>query len=200
MINTSKKQVIIGIYKITSPTGRMYIGQSIEIRERWLSYFRLDLQVTKQPKLYRSFLKYGVKNHQFEIIEECPEEYLDELETWWKLYYNSVENGLNCSYWDCTPVLRGQKRSYETIIKISKTLKSLNRKRSEESINLQRYVIHQLDLNNNLIKEWVGMKNMCDELKFSWRIIRDCVYNRRDNYKGFKFIKVSNNGKSKTKE
>jgi group I intron endonuclease len=67
---------MIGIYKITSPTNKTYVGQSINIEKRFKQYERLDCK--KQPKLYNSFSKHGVKNHIFEILEECS---LDELNT-----------------------------------------------------------------------------------------------------------------------
>ena len=30
--------IMIGIYKITSPSGKVYIGQSIDIERRWKKY------------------------------------------------------------------------------------------------------------------------------------------------------------------
>jgi group I intron endonuclease len=109
---------MIGIYKITSPSNKTYIGQSININRRITQYKHLNCK--NQTKLYNSLQKYGWEQHKFEIIEECPEEYLNELETWWKLYYNCVEDGLNCNYWDYKP-MRGKKHSKESNIKRSKS-------------------------------------------------------------------------------
>lgn len=108
---------IIGIYKITSPSNKIYIGQSKNITYRFHIYKILHCK--NQPKLYNSLIKYGSENHIFEILEECPESYLDELETWWKLFYNSVEDGLNCGYWD-----KSISKSKEVRLKISKTKKN----------------------------------------------------------------------------
>ena len=70
------KEKICGIYKIKSPSGRVYIGQSKDIvYERFKRYKKLRCK--GQPILYRSLLKYGVENHTFEIIEECSVEDLD---------------------------------------------------------------------------------------------------------------------------
>ena len=88
---------MIGIYKITSPTNRIYIGQSIDIEKRFLSYIRLHKKNKTQVKLYNSFLKYGVKKHHFEIIEECSIELLNERERYYQEFYNDLENGLNCN-------------------------------------------------------------------------------------------------------
>ena len=61
------KEKIIGIYKITSPSGKIYIGQSLDIHYRWnVQYFKLKCK--SQTKLYESFLEHGVENHTFEII------------------------------------------------------------------------------------------------------------------------------------
>lgn len=62
---------MVGIYRITSPSGGVYIGQSINIPKRWREY-RTMITVKGQPSLYRSFLKHGVNNHLFEVIHELP--------------------------------------------------------------------------------------------------------------------------------
>ena len=85
---------ICGIYKITSPTNKVYIGQSIDIRKRWLSYKNLSCE--KQRKLYNSFKKHGVDNHKFKVIHKCD---IDELNIFEKFYidmYTSASRrGLN---------------------------------------------------------------------------------------------------------
>ena len=68
---------MIGIYKITNPNGKVYIGQSIDL-ERRLYYYKNLKQSNSQILLNRSFLKYGTVNHTFEIIEECEIELLNE--------------------------------------------------------------------------------------------------------------------------
>jgi group I intron endonuclease len=87
---------IIGVYKITSPTKRVYIGQSVDVRARILSHKRGGSE--KQPKLYASLQKYGSKKHIFELVCECPKEDLDKLEIYYIQLYNSAhgKHGLNC--------------------------------------------------------------------------------------------------------
>lgn len=82
-----------GIYKITSPTNKVYIGQSINIEDRFKYYKRLDCK--GQVKLYRSFVKHGIENHVFEIVTLCYEEQLNEFERDFQEAYD-VLNGLNC--------------------------------------------------------------------------------------------------------
>jgi len=89
---------MIGIYKITSPLGRVYIGQSIRIEIRFNYYKRLDCK--SQPRLYNSLLKYGYDKHTFEVIEECSTEMLNIRERYWQEFYNvlSCKKGLNCNF------------------------------------------------------------------------------------------------------
>lgn len=61
---------MIGIYKITSPNKRIYIGQSIDIERRFATYKRNN-PINKQPRLYGSFKKYGVENHTFNTQFRC---------------------------------------------------------------------------------------------------------------------------------
>lgn len=88
---------IIGIYKITSPTGKVYIGQSRNIKKRFTSYKCLSKKNKGQPKLYNSLLKYRAINHVFEVIEECDFEQMNIRERYWQDHYDVLScNGLNC--------------------------------------------------------------------------------------------------------
>jgi group I intron endonuclease len=78
----NRQEKIIGIYKIISPTGKIYIGQSIDIKKRIGIY--KNGWTHSQPKLHRSFEKHGFMNHIFEIIEKCSIDILDERETFYK--------------------------------------------------------------------------------------------------------------------
>lgn len=86
---------MIGIYKITSPSNRIYVGQSIRLEERLLGYKKKQ-NCNRQPKLLNSFLKHGVENHIFEVIEECDIDLLNERERYWQDFYNVIIEGLNC--------------------------------------------------------------------------------------------------------
>jgi group I intron endonuclease len=108
-----------GIYKIISPSGKVYIGQSINIEKRKKQYIKLD-KTCIGPKLYNSLIKYGFNNHIFEIIEECSIGYLDEKEVYWKQYYlninkNNWEMVLFCEIYD----KGGGPKSSETKLKQS---------------------------------------------------------------------------------
>lgn len=87
---------IIGIYKITSPSGKIYIGQSKHCFYRW-KYHYSKLNCKRQRHLYNSLLKYGFNKHQFEILEECNVKELNDKEIYWIKYYNSTNKtiGLN---------------------------------------------------------------------------------------------------------
>jgi len=118
---------ITGIYKIKSPSGRIYIGSSNDINNRLCSY--RNLKCKNQTKLYNSFIKYGWKSHIFKIIEECEYSVLLEKELYYGLLYNVLDKtkGLNCRL----PKI-GDKYSYmseETKEKISKG--NLGKKRTK---------------------------------------------------------------------
>lgn len=85
-----------GIYKITSPSNKVYVGQAVNIYKRWRTY--KSGHHSRQRKLSRSFNKYGVENHVFEVIERCNVDDLNSRERHWQEYYNVIgENGLNLS-------------------------------------------------------------------------------------------------------
>ncbi len=88
---------MIGIYKITNPKGRVYIGQSIDIEKRFAIYTRMS-QVKGQAKLHYSLQKYGYSEHIFEVVEECGVEQLNDRERHWQEFYNVLGEGLNCRF------------------------------------------------------------------------------------------------------
>lgn len=111
---------MIGIYKITSPSGKIYIGQSIDILNRFRKYKSL-YNSRKQIALHGSFLKYGYKNHKMEVIETCEIHELNTKERYWQDFYDVLNIGLNCKL--TTTKSKSGKLSKETIEKMSKSLK-----------------------------------------------------------------------------
>lgn len=83
-----------GIYKITSPSGKIYIGQSVNCISRKNSYRR---GCPHQRKLHASIQKYGWDKHIFEIIHVCLESELDLLEKYYVDLFQTFnnKNGLN---------------------------------------------------------------------------------------------------------
>lgn len=86
----------IGIYKITSVTSKIYIGQSINVEGRIFCYRKIE-NAKSQRRLYHSLKKHGYNNHTFELIHECD---VEELNFWERHYQDLFDvvgaNGLNC--------------------------------------------------------------------------------------------------------
>jgi len=86
---------MIGIYKITNPEGKIYIGLSKNVESRWKQH--LNLRFKNNNKLRESLTQYGGDSHTFEIIEELKnnDQILRKRERYWIKYYNSFNIGLN---------------------------------------------------------------------------------------------------------
>jgi hypothetical protein len=161
-----RKVVRVGIYKITSPTGRIYIGQSRDIRRRWTYY--INLKCKAQPKLYRSFLKYGVKNHEFSILEECSLENLNNLEIYWGKFYNSTS-----------------KENLNLVIG--------NNLLSEDVSKRFRKPVLQYTLEGEFIKEWESVAEASRNLGILETSIQKCCKGIRYRSKQFIFRFKENN-------
>jgi group I intron endonuclease len=156
---------MIGIYKITNPKGKIYIGQSKNIERRWEEYNKLR-RCKNQIKLYNSLLLYTPNNHKFEIIEECNADQLDEREIYWGSYYNVLtEAGLNLKLGNG----RG-KVSNETKLKISTANKGKAGK-YERTNHIKALTgkansikIFQFERNGKLVQEWESIAKA--ELEF----------------------------------
>jgi group I intron endonuclease len=122
------------IYKITSPTERVYIGKTTRLKDR-ISYYRNNNK-GGQKILDSSIEKYGWDQHIFEVIDEAPVEQLSELEIKYIKYFNTFHydnpNGMNLTRGGEGTL--GRKHSEETISKM--IVKRTGTKRSEATKEL----------------------------------------------------------------
>lgn len=88
---------MIGIYKITNNiNNKSYIGQSINITQRWINHKSNAKNLDYQTPLYRAIRKYGIENFSFEILEECQEQDLNDKEIYWIKFFDSFgDKGYN---------------------------------------------------------------------------------------------------------
>ena len=175
-----------GIYKITSPTKKVYIGQSIDILKRWKSYNQLNCKT--QVKLYNSFLKHGVKKHKFEVLQICEIEKLNELEKYYVDLFQTFNSmyGLNLrdgggnkaspsihtkkkisessmgkkmseeAKRKMSISMKGRKLSDETIKKI--TEKTTGQKRNEETLKKMSNWVRTAEMRSRMSKSKLGKK------------------------------------------
>lgn len=90
---------MVGIYKITNIiTQQNYIGQSIDIKQRWCK----EKQSAFNPKspaynypLSNAFRQYGLNNFTFDVVEECDKKDLDTKEIFYIKKYDGYTKGYN---------------------------------------------------------------------------------------------------------
>jgi group I intron endonuclease len=148
------------IYKITSPSNKIYIGQTIDF-ERRLSEYR-NLECKNQLKLYNSLIKYGFENHIFEILEICSIEDANFRERYYQEFFDVLnKNGLNLKYQSTadkkcvhseetkqkiSKITKGKKRSDETKLKMSKAKSGQNNPMFNKPVNKGRKLSEELKL------------------------------------------------------
>lgn len=206
---------MIGIYKITSPSGKVYIGQSWNIERRWKHYNSYDLT---QRKLKNSLNKYGVKNHVFEIIHELPEDITQEIldryeQLYMDLYRNAGvelmnlrEGGSKGKASEETKKLMSLKRmgnksntgrilSKEHKQNISKGLqgksfkfdhlKKYLKQAVENSKKVTSKIVYQYDLKNNFKKEYPSVKEASRQTNIKFQNICNCALGNQTHSGGF---------------
>lgn len=89
------------IYKLTSPSNKCYIGQTIDLARRKKTFYNPNKYYSGH-RLDNAIKKYEVENFQYEVIIQIVEsnreklrEKLDELEKFYIEKYNSYNNGYN---------------------------------------------------------------------------------------------------------
>lgn len=116
------------IYRYKSPSGKYYIGQTIDEKHRRTIFLNLNCKYGG-PKIENARRKYGPQNFEYTVLMKVtgdnPEEvkkYLDTLEIGFIKMYDSHNNGYN----GCEGGLgnRGHKRTEETINRQRTTIKA----------------------------------------------------------------------------
>ena len=91
-------KTVCGIYKITNKaTGEVYIGQSVNIAQRWKQHIKcgLGIDASSTNKLYNIMQNTGVWNFTFELLQQCSRDKLNEKERFWIEMYQSNKVGMN---------------------------------------------------------------------------------------------------------
>lgn len=159
---------MIGIYKITNKiNNHCYIGQSKNIEERWKHHRNFPLKNSKYP-LYLAFVKYGIDNFSFEVLEECSIDELDDKEIKYINQYDSYNNGYNQT--------KGGSGSNGNIIKVS---------------NDELYEIYDLLLNTNISQKEIAIRFNIGE-----DTVSEINNGKTRNFEGFSYP-LRNNKKEK---
>lgn len=89
------------IYRYKSPSGKYYIGQTIDEESRRRCFLSLNV-VYGGPKIELARKKYGPKNFEYVVLMKVTgdnktvvKSYLDKLEHFFIKKYNSISNGYN---------------------------------------------------------------------------------------------------------
>jgi group I intron endonuclease len=204
---------MVGIYKITNPENKSYIGLSKDIKKRFQSH--KALQFRGNNKLRESLTKHGWDSHFCEILEEINISDLDrnegnallrKRERHWinklNTFYGGLnENGGGSGCGSHTP---------ESKQKISKSLKNrpkpsdfgANRKKWQQDEewkqkvkNAPRCPVLMYDLNDNFVKEFPNQQLAADYLDVKkqavWNVLNGYINKKSGNIitqvKGHKF-------------
>lgn len=88
---------VTGIYKIIHvDSGRTYVGQSVDIGNRWKQHAKRGsgAEPLTANKLYPAMLEFGLEAFHFEVIEEIADNNkLNEAEKYWQDYFKAQEFG-----------------------------------------------------------------------------------------------------------
>lgn len=80
-----------GIYKITNKiNGKIYIGQSKNIQQRWLDHKHYADERRGNSIIHKAIRKYGIDNFSFDVEIECDASELNDLEKYYIELYNTI--------------------------------------------------------------------------------------------------------------
>lgn len=168
------------IYKITSPSGRVYIGSTIDINRRKKDY--KNLKRTYQWKIKNSLNKYGFENHLFEIIWTGSSEERLKKEAEYGIFFNVLDRkiGLN---------LKLSTIDGKSYVFSEETINKMKCARIGKSAFWNNKKISLYDLNGNYIKTFNSTLECAKELNCSRCIITSIIGKRIRLFKNIYQIK-----------
>lgn len=173
---------MIGVYKITNNlNNKSYIGISVDIERRWKDH-KLPYNWQREPNksLYQAFVKYGIQNFTFEILEQCEIIELSKKEKYYIEKYDTFKNGYNSTAGgedNCGESHPGHKLTKEDVIDIRTRYKNLERKNEVYEIYKNRIG------ESGFHKIWNGN---------TWKGVMEDVYT--DDIKAFHKANTANKG------
>lgn len=80
-LTSGARKLLSGVYSITSPSGKQYVGSAKSMRHRWSAHCSaLRRGDHHSPQLQRAFNKYGEDSLRFEVLLVCAPEHLTMYE------------------------------------------------------------------------------------------------------------------------
>lgn len=191
-----------GIYIIkNSIDSRVYIGQSINVEKRILEHtYSLHSNKHSNRKLNNFVTKYGFDKISFELLEKCDKQDLNKLEIKWIEFYNSKNNGFNCTDGGednpmnheenrkkVSEALLGRKKSDEWIKKIISNRDIEKTKSSRIKSGITKYVYAYDARTGVKLWECYGFNEMAKIFKVNESNIRQCVNGKMKSAKGIHY-------------
>lgn len=201
-----------GIYKWTSPSGKYYIGQAVNLKRRYNDFLNFNRTYTSEGSaIDNARKKYNTSNSwNYEVIEYCEADKLNELEVKYIAEYDSHNSriGYNSTLGgDGTKGLIGKHPTEETRKRMSEAHKGSKNpnygkhhteearrriseahkgmKLSEEARKKKSKPIIQLTLDNKFIKEWDSITEAAHSLGCDSSLIMRVCQGKKKTAKGF---------------
>ena len=205
-----------GIYKWTSPSGKSYIGQAINLNRRYKEfttnpdnyvYTSVDSAIDRARRKYRNFTEW-----KYEIVKTCTIDELNDLEKYYiaqfdttnsRKGYNSTKGG------DGTKGVKWGTDKQKEAVKNRRTYEGtenpnygkhhteetkekirqarLGSKQTLETIKKKSKPVIQYSLDGEFIKEWIGASQVMKELGIDKSLIGKVCKGIKKTAGGFKW-------------
>lgn len=153
------------IYKLTSPSGKIYIGQTVQSLKNRLSGHKTDC-INRTSPITSAIRKYGLENFFIETLitvqseREILNNQLNKLEIFYIKLYNSYENGYNATTGggkNCT-ISESTRKKFSIIAKNRKYSPETIEKFRQSHIRIGGRKTLQLDKYGNILQEFSSVR------------------------------------------
>lgn len=167
------------IYKITSPSGRIYIGSTLNFERRKKEYQKGKL--ISQHKVRASLNKYGFDKHIIEIINECDEKERFKKEYEYGILFNVLDKylGLNLKL----------PKVEDSISYSEETLQKMRLARKGKSAYWNNKGISLYDLEGNYIKTYNSQIDCSKELGCKRELVVNIIAGHINTFKNIYQLK-----------
>ena len=156
-----------GIYKITSPTGKIYIGQTKDLKRRIRDYRNGS---PRQPKLFNSIQKHGWNAHKIELVHELPEDISQEVIDNYEIFYWEAYRDIGFNILNLKEPGGDGKHSEESLETMRQKRLNFHRNNPDIAQSLLKPII-QIEKSGK-VTNWNSLKEASEKLGISYSTVK----------------------------
>ena len=159
------------IYQAVFPNGKMYIGKSINFKNRMYHHLR-DAKNGSNSIFHRAIMKYGSENLEWKIIYECEDlDILNEKEIYFINYYNTTDPNFGYNMICGDKIVPGLRKNFDSDYQID----IIKRKLKSNGHDPDNYIVITKEIGEEIKRDYIDNLFSIKKLVSKYKITKNRI-------------------------